>query len=227
MDTTSLKRVFDLSAPTYDQTRRQLIPCFDDFYGTVLELIPYTPAERFRVLDLGAGTGILSQLLAERFPLARITLMDVAEGMLAKARARFAGEAARFTFVAADYAAELSGEFEVVVSALSIHHLSDELKAGLCRRIHQILPPGGLFINADQVLGATPEIDGRYRETWLRQVREKGVADSELAAARERMKEDKMAPLESQLAWLRQAGFVSVNCWYQNFSFAVYSGRKG
>lgn len=227
MDTTSLRKAFDLSAPTYDQTRRQLIPCFDDFYGTVLELIPYAPADRFRVLDLGAGTGLLSQLVGERFPQARITLMDIAEGMLAKARERFAGAPERVRFVTADYSAGLEGEFEVVVSALSIHHLPDALKAQLFRRIHGVLTPGGLVINADQVLGASAKIDGVYRDTWLRQVRARGVSETELAAARERMKEDQMAPLASQLEWLRQAGFEAVNCWYQNYSFAVYSGRKG
>jgi tRNA (cmo5U34)-methyltransferase len=61
---------------------------------------------------------------------------------------------------------------------------------------------------------------------WLKQVQENGVDKSELAAALERMKEDKMSPLSSQLQWLKEAGFKEVNCWYKNYSFAVYSGSK-
>ncbi len=226
MDITAIKQAFDLSANTYDQSRRQLIPCFDAFYTTVLEVIPFNLDDRFRVLDLGAGTGLLSQLLAQRFPRARIQLMDISAAMLAKAKERLAKAPAEVQFVTGDYTAGLGGEFEVVVSSLSIHHLADELKARLFYDILAVLTRGGLFINADQVLGATPEIDRRYRETWLHKVRASGIAPTELTAAMERMKEDRMATLANQLAWLRQAGFGEVNCWYQNFSFAVFSGIK-
>ena len=85
---------------------------------------------------------------------------------------------------------------------------------------------GGLFINADQVLGETAWIEEMYRNAWLGQVKERGVSDSTLASALERMKEDKMSTLSSQLSWMKNAGFADVNCWYKNYSFAVYSGRK-
>lgn len=226
MTNDSVKTGFDAAAPTYDLARRQLVPCFDEFYGTVPGLIPYGADERFRVLDLGAGTGLLSLQVAERFAGAQLTLMDLSAAMLAQARERLSGVAGRCEFVAGDYASQVHTEFEVVISALSIHHLSDDLKVALFRRIHEVLPAGGVFINADQVLGATPEIERIYRETWLRQVRARGVAERDLNAALERMKEDRSAPLDSQLEWLRQAGFRQVNCWYQNYSFAVFSGQK-
>lgn len=226
MSTTAIKIAFDASANTYDQARRQLIPCFDDFYSTVLALIPYEPQDHFRVLDLGAGTGLLSLFVSERFPNARITLMDISEAMLAKAKERFSCAPEHFEFVTADYSEQLNGEFDVVVSALSIHHLTDDLKTKLIHRIYDVLPQGGIFINADQVLGSSPEIERTYRKTWIQQVRGRGVSNMDLDAALARMKEDKMAPLETQLGELRQTGFRAVNCWYKNHSFAVFSGQK-
>ena len=83
-----------------------------------------------------------------------------------------------------------------------------------------------MFINADQVLGSTPAIESDYRAAWLRQVKEKGVSDTALSQALERMKEDKMSTLSDQLSWLGEAGFERVNCWYQNYSFVVFSGQK-
>lgn len=226
MDTRAVKEAFDVSAHTYDQARRQLIPCFDDFYSTSLALIPYDLQDSFRVLDLGAGTGLLSLFVSEQFPNARITLMDISEAMLAKARERFSDAVERFEFITADYSEQLSGKFDVVVSALSIHHLTDDLKAKLFQRIYDVLPKGGIFINADQVLGTSPEIEVIYRKTWIQQVQSCGVSNIDLNAALERMKEDKMSPLDTQLDWLRQAGFEAVNCWYKNYSFVVFSGQK-
>jgi tRNA (cmo5U34)-methyltransferase len=147
--------------------------------------------------------------------------------MLGKARERFAGMEERLEFIAGDYADRIEGQFDVVISALSIHHLSDADKIKLFNNIYKALPDGGRFINADQILGPTPDIEQVYHETWLRQVRDLGVSETDLNAALERMKADRMAPLDSQLDWLQHAGFSSVHCWYQHHRFAVFSGQKG
>jgi tRNA (cmo5U34)-methyltransferase len=223
-----VKDVFDKYARSYDRARRKLVPCFDDFYGIVLGLIPYGPEDEFRVLDLGAGTGLLSLLVSNTFPKASLTLVDLSQDMLARAKERFAEEAGRFDFIVADYAkGALPGEFDVILSALSIHHLPDHEKEALFKRGHSALAKSGVFINADQVRGSTPEIEERYRKAWLDQVRSSGASRGDLEAAFERMREDRMATLETQLRWLRAAGFHTVNCWYKNYSFVVYAGFKG
>ena len=86
--------------------------------------------------------------------------------------------------------------------------------------------PGGIFINADQALGETHEIDSYYRECWFEKVKRAGVTDEEMAGAKERMKEDRMSTLADQLGWMKQAGFTRVNCWYKYYNFVVYSGTK-
>ena len=55
---------FDAVATEYDAARRRLMPCFDGLYGTVLELIAeWGPPRGARVLDLGAGTGLLAAMV--------------------------------------------------------------------------------------------------------------------------------------------------------------------
>ena len=223
----NVKEAFDRGAQTYDRARRQLVPCFDDFYVTAIDRIPFSPSDRFEVLDLGAGTGLLSLFVANAFPRARFTLLDVSAEMLERARQRFAGEGERFGFLQCDFAQPLPGTYDAVVSGLAIHHIDDEAKRGLFRRVLEALRPGGVFVNADQVMGPTPELETAYHEAWLRQVRVLGVADSDLAPVLERMKADRLAPLEPQLQWLREVGFVDVDCWYKHYRFAVFSGSKG
>lgn len=218
---------FDSGARDYDRARRQLLPGFDDFYGAVFDLLPFEEDRPVRVLDLGAGTGLLSRMVFERFPRARITLVDVSKEMLKVARQRFPVDPTRFDFRTMDYAGEEEwGEYEIIVSALSIHHLEDTDKQRVFHKAYESLSPGGVFVNADQVLGATPEIEERYHEYWLRQAREAGVAEKDLNAALERMKEDKSATLASQLVWMREAGFDQVDCVYKDHQFAVYGGYK-
>ncbi len=223
--------LFDAAAPDYDGERRMLVPGFDDFYGAAVGSIPFDGDEPLRVLDLGAGTGILSAMIAGRFPNSRVTLVDISVEMLRVARRRFAKEPGRFEFRVMDHARKpLPGRpraYDLVVSALSIHHLTHGDKRELFEKVHGALSNGGWFVNADQVLGPTPEAEEEYQVDWLRRVREAGIGEEELSAALTRMKADKNTTLEAQMEWLREAGFGSVECSYENGRFAVYGGLKG
>ncbi|MDP9427176.1 MAG: class I SAM-dependent methyltransferase [Actinomycetota bacterium] len=223
--------LFDAAAPDYDGERRMLVPGFDDFYGAAVGSIPFEGDEPLRVLDLGAGTGILSAMIAGRFPNSRVTLVDISVEMLRVVRRRFAKEPGRFEFRVMDHARKpLPGRpraYDLVVSALSIHHLTHGDKRELFEKVHGALSNGGWFVNADQVLGPTPEAEEEYQADWLRRVHEAGIDEEELSAALTRMKADKNATLEAQMKWLREAGFGSVECSYENGRFAVYGGLKG
>jgi tRNA (cmo5U34)-methyltransferase len=223
----SVAAAFDAVAGEYDAARRRLVPCFAAFYGTARELVAeWGPAPGARVLDLGAGTGLLAAMVRASHPDCLLTLVDVAPAMLDQARQRL-GEQDGTIFLVADYAtACLGGPYDLVVSALSIHHLPDCDKQRLFGRIHTALAPGGLFVNADQVLAPTPELELRAYARWRAQAAALGSSQAELAAAEARMAHDRCATLEDQLSWLRAAGFAEVDCAFKAWRFAVYSGRR-
>jgi len=223
----SVQHAFDLAAEDYDRTRRRLVPGFDDFYRAAIDLIRFPHDSQLKVLDLGAGTGLLSAFIAYSFPQARITMVDISSEMLERARARFELGGERFRFEVSDYGVDpIQEKYDAVVSALSIHHLGDDEKRSLFNRIHGALNDGGVFVNAEQFRGATPERDRFHHERWITRVREVGMDDRDLGAALDRMKFDRAATLEDQLEWLREAGFRDIDCAYKNLIFAVYCGLK-
>ena len=223
----AVRKAFAAGADRYDRARRKLVPCFDDFYRTALELMPFKPDDRFEVLDLGAGTGILSGMIAEAFPKSRLTLFDVTPEMLIIARARLKPLSKRVRFVTADFAMDAQTKsYDAVVSALALHHLPDSGKRHLFSDVFKYLTPGGAFINADQVAGDTAASDRRSRELWMARARELKIAERDLEAALERMKQDLPATVGQQLVWMRDAGFIDVACSYRNLIFAVLSGVK-
>ena len=227
----SVGAAFDDAAEDYDRARRQLVPGFEGFYGAALESVPFGRNEHIRILELGAGTGLLGAMVAERFPRSRVTLVDLSVEMLRVARRRLSREPGRFEFRNMDYARKpLPGgprRYDLVVSALSIHHLTHGDKRELFEKVYEVLAGGGVFVNADQVQGETPEEEARYGAWWLREVREAGVSAEDLDAALARMRADRNATLGAQLGWLGKAGFEEVGCSYKDHRFAVYNGRKG
>ncbi len=221
-----VKTVFSTVATDYDRTRRQLVPDFDNFYGTALELIPCAADQDIRVLDVGAGTGLFAALIGQAFPNARLTLVDFSPQMLDQARQRFA-DRANVVYRTLDFERDpIPSEYDVAISALALHHTPQPNLEGVFRKIYGTLVSGGIFINADQTLGTTNANETRYMQAWLKAIRANGSTDPDIAAALERLKLDKTATLENQLAWMRQAGFVDVDCWFKHYRFAVYSGRK-
>lgn len=223
----SVGALFDEAAGGYDEARRRLVPGIDELHGAVLESVPFGVEEPVKVLDLGAGTGLLSAVISGRYPRARVTLVDLSVEMLRVARRRFSHEPERFEFRVMDFARkDLPVGYDLVVSALSVHHLTDGDKRELFEKVNGSLVTGGLFVNLDQVLGKTPEEEARYEEWWLRRVREAGASEGDLAAAFRRMRADKSATLKAQLRWLEEAGFEDVECRREDHRFAVYRGRK-
>ena len=188
-----------------------------------MDAIGLIGAEPKRVLDLGAGTGMLSAFVAARYPGAELVLVDGAPAMLQEAREALPDAVTHV----ADLADPLpGGPFCAVVSALAIHHLDDAGKRDLFARIHDVLAPGGVFVNAEQVLAPTPWLDERWREWHRTRSAELGTTAAEWDAAVGRMSHDRCATVEDQLAWLREAGFDDVAAPFQDHRFAVMAGLR-
>lgn len=220
-----IQRKFDAVSRKYDEQRQRFIPCFSDFYGVSVS-VASVDMENPDILDVGAGTGLLSAFLMERYPDASFTLIDISEKMLDMAKDRFKGNS-NVKYIAADYSKyDFAEKYDMVVSALSIHHLKDEEKKELYKKSYSILNENGIFINADQVHGETPFIEKLNKTTWRQHVEKSGLTEEEIMAGYERTMLDKDSKLDQQLDWLKEAGFCDVSCIYKYYQFAVMFGRK-
>jgi tRNA (cmo5U34)-methyltransferase len=220
-----IKTQFNNISQRYDGQRKLLIPCFDDFYAAAGPLLQRLKAPA-SLLDIGAGTGLFSYVVYQQLPQLQFTLLDISDAMLQVARQRFSG-LPNFRFVEADFStASFSGKYDIVISALAIHHLEDAAKIKLYRHVFEVLNPGGIFINADQVTGRSPFFDQYYKEQWRETVIQSGLDETAIQQAFERVKLDKFAPLEMQLQALEQAGFAEVDCVYKYQNFVVFAGLK-
>jgi tRNA (cmo5U34)-methyltransferase len=220
-------KTFNESVAYYDDWMKKALPNYQDLFQSAKDVIPFAAGAPIEVLDLGAGTGLFSSHVLERHPQAAFTLVDLADKLLEVARVRF-GEAARCRYVVADYRDYDPGQqFDLVISSMSIHHLSDEEKQALFKQVYRLLRPGGAFINVDQVLGESEYTRKLYWEHWLAQVRQREPSEARIQdSVKRRTTYDREATLVDQLAWLKVAGFANVDCVYKNFFVAVFFGSK-
>lgn len=216
---------FSAHAEDYTALRRRLVYGYDDFYGAAVEVVGSLTPPAERVLDLGAGTGLLSAALLAALPGVRLELLDASEPMLDEARQRL-GSAVAAVHVADMNGPLPAGPYDAIVSALAIHHLEHPDQRRLLAGVHERLRPGGVFVNAEQLAAPVPELADAYEAEWARRCRTLGATEAELDGARERMRHDRCADVESQLCWLREAGFHRADCVYKCWRQGVVAGWK-
>lgn len=187
------------------------------------ELVANAPA---LVLDLGAGTGALSEAVLLADGGVAVELIDIDPEMLAQARARLAGFAVRARFSGISFLGPLP-PCDGASASLSLHHIRTlDAKRSLYRRIHEALRPGGTFVNADAAVPEEPSAREEVLRQWVEHMVSYGIGESEGYEHLEQWAdEDTYFPLEAELEAVEAAGFAAECVWKQG-PMAVVVGRK-
>ena len=116
---------------------------------------PFSAQDPLRILDVGAGYGVVTAEALRAFPQARVTWQDYSQPMLEHAQQRLSPESVRLSFVLSDltrsdWRQEIKGPFDLVVSGIALHNLRDRPTIFRCYgEIRALLAPGGCFLDYD------------------------------------------------------------------------------
>jgi len=185
----TIDKAFNKSAYYYDDWVKKAIPCFNEVFSIATEVISFPKESKIRVLDLGAGTGLFSKFVFEKYPNAKFVLYDVADKILKVAKERFKNDLSHFDFIVDDYKnlkAKNIGKFDIVISSLSIHHLENFEKKKLFKDSFDVLSERGLFLNLDQIKGKTDFLQKLYWDKWLEKTRKNGGTEEQIRASIQR-----------------------------------------
>lgn len=179
-------RQFHFDPDTYLEMVSAEVPAYADLQDAAAAATAGLSAER--ILELGVGTGETSTRVLRFHPHATFVGIDESSRMLAAAGERFVDADLRVSRLE-DPLPE--GTFDLVVTALAVHHLDGAGKADLFRRVAERLRPAGRFVLADVVVPEDPRdavtpVDGVY---------------------------DRPSTLDDQLLWLADAGLAATVTW--------------
>ena len=180
---------------TYLTEMLEEIPGYDELQEAVAAATDGLNVET--VLELGTGTGETALRVLARHPRASWTGIDASERMLNRARERLPDADLRLARLE-DPLPE--GRFDLVISALAVHHLDADGKRALFERVARVTDA---FVLGDVVVPERPEdavieIDGVY---------------------------DVPSSVAEQLSWLRKAGF-DVDATFVRADLAVFRALK-
>lgn len=178
---------FHWNPETYLELIHREVPDYERLQG---EIAVAAGRDARSMLELGTGTGETARRVLARNPAARLLGLDASPEMLDGAKARLPADRVQLRVARLEEPLP-EGPFEVVFSALTVHHLEDPGKADLFRRVADVLSPGGRFVLGDVVVPQDPAdvvtpIDADY---------------------------DKPSTVPDQLGWLAAAGLRARLVW--------------
>ena len=227
---------------TYLSGVRGAIPLAQEQIDVMLRLIGAAQSKPTAILDLGCGDGILGLAVLDQYPQVHAVLADFSEPMLKAARKRSDGNS-RCTIVQLDYGKQGWGkslppditQYDVIVSGFSIHHQPDARKKEVYADLFNLLAPGGIFLNLEHVASHSRWVERRFEEFFIDALfayhqaigssKTRQQVDDEFYSRPDKAA-NILVPVEDQCDWLREIGFVHVDCYLKVFELALFGGIK-
>jgi len=181
------------------------------------------------LLDVGCGGGNWTVKLLSKGARLKVTLLDLAPAMLARAseRARAAGAASVETVEGDLREVPLDRRFDLIVASAVLHHLrGDEEWLAVFRRFHELLNPGGSLWIYDLVDHELPEVAGLMEESHAGHLLAVGGAAFKDEIFANIAREDSPRPVTFQLELLRRVGFQMIDVLHKSSRFAAFGARK-
>jgi tRNA (cmo5U34)-methyltransferase len=223
----SVEDFYDQLSSRYTDLISRCVPRYDELFFNLFYYLPNNLQPK-QVLDLGCGTGNLTAAALQHFPTADIHALDISADILNECRTRFAANSNihyhQQDFSQLDFP---NASFDLIISSIAIHHIVDDKKAKLYRKLHRLLKPGGVFVFADQTRGTTNEIYQKHINRWKEEALKLGSseADWQLWMAHQDA-HDYHTPVGWHLKQLEAAGFTEVDVIWKNMMWAVVWSRK-
>ena len=141
----------------------------EDFFIQMMSYIQklYPDTDRqIKVLDIGAGTGMLTERLMNIYPQAHVTMLDYSEEMLKSGMAcldRLGIKTSNINFHLSDFVKDALPEtdYDLVISSFALHHIRNKKDLQeVYQKIYSVLKPScGTFLCVDIYL----ECEKKYR----------------------------------------------------------------
>ena len=232
----------EVDSALYRELSAVAVPRREEQLAALVALLPFGRDEVFGVVELGCGEGVLAAAVLDAYPRASVLALDGSASMLQETSARlqrFGGRArlGEFDLASPEWRGRMAGA-DAVVSSLAIHHLSGEGKRRLFEDAARETTERAAMLIVDVVEPARDEAWRYHADVYDMAAELKSRDQTGSGDLYERLGEEEWnffrfpdpgempSPLFDQLAWLREAGFGSVDCFWLLAGHAVYGGFK-
>ena len=216
---------FGQQADAYEILMERLVPLYQKQHSAIYEILPETNDADMRVLDLGCGNGILSELVLKRYPQANVVGIDRTPNMLKAYKKKLEQYRERYELILGDYRFEPIGiNYDIILTGLTLHHLTWGERRDFYKVLHKALKPNGCFISSDIIIDEDWTTREKQYDVW-KEFMESNGEDAEFWYNKH-MEKDFPVTLSDHFKWLADVGFRNPACHWRYNNFAITSAEK-
>jgi tRNA (cmo5U34)-methyltransferase len=211
-------------ASEYEELMVRLVPQYLEQHQIIYSLLP-NEDKNYRVLDLGCGNGILSELVFQKLPNSYIVGFDLTEGMLKEFEKKLSEHSGKFELKQGDFRTDSIGnEYDIIIASLTLHHLTWEEREKFYKTLYLSLNKGGFFIARDIIIDEDKDVANDQYNYWKEFMKSHGEDPDDRYS--KHIEKDHPMTLTDHFAWLRKAGFSKVACQWRLYNFAITTAEK-
>lgn len=219
-----VKEHFAKQVDEYEKLMVKLVPQYLEQHEIISDLLPKEDRD-YRVLDLGCGNGILSELVFRKLPHASVVGFDLTENMLKAFAGKVSRYAGKFELQQGDFRTDPIGKgYDIIIAGLTLHHLTWKEREDFYKTLYSSLNHGGLLLARDIIIDEDQAVAQAQYAHWKEFMKAQGE-DPEFWYSKHIEKDHPMT-LSDHFAWLRHAGFRKVACHWRYYNFAITTAEK-
>jgi tRNA (cmo5U34)-methyltransferase len=216
---------FSEQASNYEILMERLVPWYQKQQSIINELLPEDNEANIHVLDLGCGSGALSELVLKRYPWSSVVGVDVTPNMLKAYEERLGQSSGRYELILGDYRFEpLGSNYDIILAGLTLHHLTWGERRDFYKLLYNALNPNGMFISSDIIIDEDWNTREKQYGAWKNFMESNG--ENAEFWYNKHMEKDFPITLSDHFNWLSKAGFKHTSCHWRHNNFAITSAQK-
>jgi tRNA (cmo5U34)-methyltransferase len=215
---------FAKQADEYEKLMVNIVPHYIEQHQIIYDLLPGKD-KKYRVLDLGCGNGILSELVFRKLSNSYVVGFDLTDKMLSAFEKKLSDHAGKFELIQGDFRTDPIGmDYDIILAGLTLHHLTWEERKKFYHKLYTALNPKGIFLARDIIIDEDEAVVQEQYSYW-KNFMESAGENSEFWYSKHIEKDHPMT-LTDHFSWLKSAGFNQMACHWRLYNFAITTARK-
>lgn len=221
----NIQEHFAKQASDYEALMTRLVPQYLEQHKIIYELLPGDKNQNYKVLDLGCGNGVLSEIVLQKLPNSYITGFDITDEMLKAYEQKISQYTKNYKLIQGDYKIDSIGDsYDVILTGMTLHHLNWEDRKLFYQKLFKSSNKNAIYISNDIIIDEDIDVKEYQYLLWKQFMKDQGEDPS--FWYEKHIQKDFPIILSDHFDWLKKAGFEQSACFWRMYNFAITRAIK-
>ncbi len=221
----NIQEHFAKQASDYEALMTRLVPQYLEQHKIIFDLLPSDKNKNYRVLDLGCGNGILSEIVLKKLPNSHITGFDITTEMLDAYEQKISKYTKNYELIQGDYKIDSIGKsYDIILTGMTLHHLNWEERKVFYQKLFNSANQNAVYISNDIIIDEDNNVKEHQYSLWKQFMKEQG--ENPEFWYEKHIEKDFPIILSNHFDWLKEVGFQQSACYWRMYNFAITKAIK-